>query len=295
VTMRLRRAEERLAGAFAAAHARSVNRPECRTTRAAMHDYVKGRLLPGRQRRLEVHMNGCGECTRAFVDMREVPWMLRDLGQPFGGAMITGAVGGAAAVASTATPRSFSKKETAVAAGVLAALAIGGGAATYVANQPGQPPIQAIEDAGTTSDGAGSPRDEDQPASISPADPQPRPATPPKEGPAPAPSPVEAPAREVAARPAVEPGPSDVEQSPENAPAPNPLPDEPAPAAPPAPPATDPVPEPPPEPTPPEEEPSDGPPGNPDNDNSRGPGDKNGQGPGGQGPDNGRGPDPVIT
>ncbi|WP_020013582.1 RNA polymerase sigma factor, partial [Promicromonospora sukumoe] len=33
VTMRLRRAEERLAGAFAAAHAQNVNEPECRTTR----------------------------------------------------------------------------------------------------------------------------------------------------------------------------------------------------------------------------------------------------------------------
>ena len=81
VTMRLRRAEERLAGAFAAAHAQNVNEPECRTTRAAMHDYLKGRLLPRRQRRLEVHMDGCGECTRAFVDVREVSWMLRDLGQ----------------------------------------------------------------------------------------------------------------------------------------------------------------------------------------------------------------------
>ncbi|WP_036958674.1 RNA polymerase sigma factor, partial [Promicromonospora kroppenstedtii] len=81
VTMRLRRAEERLAGAFAAAHAQDVNEPECRTTRAAMHDYLKGRLLPRRQRRLEVHMDGCGECTRAFIDVREVSWMLRDLGQ----------------------------------------------------------------------------------------------------------------------------------------------------------------------------------------------------------------------
>ena len=81
VTMRLRRAEERLAGAFAAAHAHAVNEPECRTTRAAMHDYLKGRLLPRRQRRLEVHMDGCGECTRAFIDVREVSWALRGLGR----------------------------------------------------------------------------------------------------------------------------------------------------------------------------------------------------------------------
>ncbi|WP_344400380.1 sigma-70 family RNA polymerase sigma factor, partial [Promicromonospora sukumoe] len=81
VTMRLRRAEERLAGAFAAAHAQEVNEPECRATRAAMHDYLKDRLLPRRRGRVEAHMDGCAECTRAFVDVREVSWMLRDLGQ----------------------------------------------------------------------------------------------------------------------------------------------------------------------------------------------------------------------
>ncbi|MFI8527428.1 RNA polymerase sigma factor, partial [Promicromonospora sukumoe] len=157
VTMRLRRAEERLAGAFAAAHAQAVNEPECRTTRAAMHDYLKGRLLPRRQRRLEVHMDGCTECTRAFIDVREVSWMLRDLGQHLiaGGLLSTGAAAGAAGAAGAAKPRSFGKKETAVAAGVLAALAIGSGAAALIVNQLGDPPIQAVEDAGAAGDGSG--------------------------------------------------------------------------------------------------------------------------------------------
>ncbi len=212
VTMRLRRAEERLAGAFAAAHAQGVNEPECRTTRAAMHDYLKGRLLPRRQRRLEVHMDGCGECTRAFIDVREVSWMLRDLGQHLiGGAMVTGAVGGAGGGGGgpKSKPRSFGKKETAVAAGVLAALAIGGGAAALIANQSDDPPIQAVEDAGPAGGGSGagdggggggggggegsSPTSEDpatdeQPPSIPPTDPEPRPATTPKEDAAPAPA-----------------------------------------------------------------------------------------------------------
>jgi DNA-directed RNA polymerase specialized sigma24 family protein len=211
VTMRLRRAEERLAGAFAAAQAQGVDAPECRSTRAAMHDYLKGRLLPRRQRRLEVHMNGCGECSRAFIDVREVSWMLRDLGHHLlGGGVITGAVGGAAGAADAARLRSFGKKETAVAAGVLAALAIGGGAAAYVANQPAALPVQATEGAGpaASSGGEGSmstsedPTTEEQPPSIPPAaDPRPRPATTPKEDAAPVDEPL------VAAEPAPAPVP----------------------------------------------------------------------------------------
>ncbi len=151
VTMRLRRAEERLAGAFAAAHAQGVNQPECRTTRAAMHDYLKGRLLPRRRGRVEAHMDACGECTRAFIDVREVSWMLRDLGQHLvAGAVATGALGagvaagaagaGAGAAGAGSPKPSFGKKEAAIAAAVLAALGIGGGAAALIANQPDDPP-----------------------------------------------------------------------------------------------------------------------------------------------------------
>ncbi|MFD2794109.1 RNA polymerase sigma factor [Promicromonospora vindobonensis] len=275
VTMRLRRAEERLAGAFAAAHAQGVNEPECRTTRAAMHDYLKGRLLPRRQRRLEVHMDGCAECTRAFIDVREVSWMLRDLGQHLiAGGLVTGAAGagvvGTAAVGTGTTgtgtagagakSRSFGKKETAVAAGVLAALAIGGGAMALIANQS-EPPVQAIQDTGTApgGDGAGggsgsggggaggggagggggsgagdgssddapsSPDQaaQDQPPSIPPADPQPRPATTPKEDAAPAANPV-VPSGQDGADPAPAPAPEPDDAPPAAAPGPGPDPD----------------------------------------------------------------------
>ena len=208
VTIRLRRAEDRLAGSFATAQAHGVDEPECRSTRAAMHDYLKGHLLPGRQLRLEVHMDGCTECTRAFVDVRDVSWVLRDLAQHLRGTLITGTVRIPGASGTTeAKPRSFGKAETAVAAGVLVALAIG---AAYLTKRPDQPPVQALEDAtgsdsGTAesggSGGAGSGRDSDsrggdggaggdsrrnattdeRPASIPPADPVPRPATTPKE------------------------------------------------------------------------------------------------------------------
>ncbi|WP_460887146.1 zf-HC2 domain-containing protein, partial [Promicromonospora xylanilytica] len=173
VTMRLRRAEERLAGAFAAAHAHAVNEPECRTTRAAMHDYLKDRLLPRRRGRFEAHMDACAECTRAFVDVREVSWMLRDLGQHVvAGAIATGALGAAAgavaaggaagaggAAAGASAPRSFGKKEAAIVAGVLAMLAIGGGAAALVAGQADEPPAaESVADPGAgggTEGGAG--------------------------------------------------------------------------------------------------------------------------------------------
>lgn len=60
---------------------RGTKQPDCRSTRAALHDYLSGRLLPHRRRRLEAHLDGCAECIRAFIDVREESWMLRDLGQ----------------------------------------------------------------------------------------------------------------------------------------------------------------------------------------------------------------------
>ncbi|WP_369373119.1 zf-HC2 domain-containing protein [Promicromonospora sp. Populi] len=60
---------------------RAVNQPECRSTRAALHDYLFGRLLPHRRRRLEKHLDGCTECIRSFIDVREESWALRELGQ----------------------------------------------------------------------------------------------------------------------------------------------------------------------------------------------------------------------
>lgn len=60
---------------------RRMNQPECRATRAAMHDYIKGYLVPSRQRRVETHLDRCPPCTRAFTDVREVSWALRGLGR----------------------------------------------------------------------------------------------------------------------------------------------------------------------------------------------------------------------
>ncbi|WP_129788302.1 RNA polymerase sigma factor [Promicromonospora panici] len=323
VTMRLRRAEERLAGAFAAAHAQAVNEPECRTTRAAMHDYLKGRLLPRRQRRLEVHMDGCTECTRAFIDVREVSWMLRDYGQHLiGGALVTGTVGGATAgtgiavgagVAVGAQPRTFGRKETTVAAGVLVALAIGGAAAAHLSNQTDQPTPQAVVDLSGGGTGPVEPPAQDLPPSIPPADPEPRPATTPKDDQAPALEPVTTPERDAAdSAPAAEPE-AEAQTEPEpalepvgTAPEPEPAdpPAEPAPEEPAAPPAPEPAPEPepkpepetPPAPSPPQGQPMSGPPGNPGNDHGKGPSKDNGQGPGngnghghGKGPGNGNG------
>ncbi|WP_460756394.1 sigma-70 family RNA polymerase sigma factor [Myceligenerans cantabricum] len=73
----LRRAENKLASGFADAHAKISEQAECRTTRSAMHDYIRHRLLPGRRRELEDHLIVCAECTRAFTDVRESYWMLR--------------------------------------------------------------------------------------------------------------------------------------------------------------------------------------------------------------------------
>ena len=59
------------------AHVRAVIGPECRSTRAAMHDYLGRELPPRRAHRLELHLDGCAECIRAFIDIREVAWARR--------------------------------------------------------------------------------------------------------------------------------------------------------------------------------------------------------------------------
>lgn len=74
---RLRRAENRLASTFAEAHTGTAADLECRATRAALHDFVRNRLLPRRRQQVEDHMVECAGCTRAFVDVRESYWMLR--------------------------------------------------------------------------------------------------------------------------------------------------------------------------------------------------------------------------
>jgi hypothetical protein len=66
-------------GRSATTRTRNVRRPECRVARATLHDYLHGRLAPSRRHRVELHLDGCAGCTRAFIDVREVSWTLRGL------------------------------------------------------------------------------------------------------------------------------------------------------------------------------------------------------------------------
>jgi hypothetical protein len=66
-------------GTAAIAPGRGLDRPQCRTTRATLHDYLTRSLLPSRRRRVEAHLDSCAECTRAFIDVRETSWALRSL------------------------------------------------------------------------------------------------------------------------------------------------------------------------------------------------------------------------
>ncbi|WP_285100645.1 zf-HC2 domain-containing protein [Promicromonospora sp. MEB111] len=110
---RLRRAENRLASTFAEAHSGTAADVECRATRAALHDFVRNRLLPRRRQQVEDHMVGCSGCTRAYVDVRESYWMLRAaapvllLGAAASagpGATAAGVVAGASGAAAAAGP-----------------------------------------------------------------------------------------------------------------------------------------------------------------------------------------------
>lgn len=92
VLRRLRQAEERLAAAFAAAHARACP-PGCLDTRQSLHSYVRHRLSPPRRTVLEAHLFGCQGCMRAFVDVREAGWAVRDAGP----LLLAGTVAGGAA------------------------------------------------------------------------------------------------------------------------------------------------------------------------------------------------------
>ncbi|MFJ3404996.1 hypothetical protein [Promicromonospora sp. NPDC090134] len=182
---RLRRAEENLAAALAAAHARHVAEPECRAGCAAMHDYLAGHLLPHRQRRLEVHMNGCARCTRAFVDVCDVSWALREAGTD---AVVEGAPADVTARPAHIGTRA-NRRETAVAAAALVAVTVIG-ASTYVADQTGEPAGQVLESAGidegvpgTDVPGVDDPgnREAPPPPSIRPTNRHSRPSTTPKD------------------------------------------------------------------------------------------------------------------
>ncbi len=92
VLQRLRRAEDRLATGLAAAHVRSCP-PACLETRSALQAYVRHRLGTRRRDLLERHLFSCEGCMRAFVEIRQAGWALRD-GAP---ALLAGTVGLAAA------------------------------------------------------------------------------------------------------------------------------------------------------------------------------------------------------
>lgn len=120
---RLRRAENRLASTFAETHAGSTADLQCRTTRAALHDFVRNRLLPRRRQEVEDHMVGCAGCTRAYVDVRESYWMLRTaapvllLGTAAAGPGTTAAVAGAAGTGTAASGLAATGAAAATAAG----------------------------------------------------------------------------------------------------------------------------------------------------------------------------------
>ncbi|GAA1982342.1 hypothetical protein GCM10009718_19420 [Isoptericola halotolerans] len=91
---RLRAAEDRLARALTAAHARGAGQQLCMQTRGALHDYVRHHLGPGRRQELEDHLFGCAGCMRAFIDVRHASWALRDTAPLLvGGLAVTGAAG----------------------------------------------------------------------------------------------------------------------------------------------------------------------------------------------------------
>ncbi|HWV78196.1 MAG TPA: zf-HC2 domain-containing protein [Isoptericola sp.] len=92
VLRRLRQAEERLGAAFAAAHARACP-PGCLDTRQSLHSYVRHRLSPPRRTVLEAHLFACQGCMRAFIDVREAGWAVRDAGP----LLLAGTAAGAAA------------------------------------------------------------------------------------------------------------------------------------------------------------------------------------------------------
>ncbi|MEU2200739.1 zf-HC2 domain-containing protein [Isoptericola sp. NPDC019482] len=92
VLRRLRHAEERLGAAFAAAHARACP-PGCLDTRQSLHSYVGHRLSPPRRTVLEAHLFACQGCMRAFIDVREAGWAVRDAGP----LLLAGTAAGAAA------------------------------------------------------------------------------------------------------------------------------------------------------------------------------------------------------
>lgn len=98
---RLQHAEQRLAAALADAHARACP-PGCVDTRTALREYLGHRLGPRRRTVLEEHLFGCDGCMRAFVDVRQASWALRDAGPLLLGGMSAATAGPVVVGATTA-------------------------------------------------------------------------------------------------------------------------------------------------------------------------------------------------
>lgn len=74
-TRRSRRARYETVPSFVERRTAVPDPAVCRSTRGAMHDYIRHRLLPCRRRELEDHLVDCTECVRAFTDVRESYWL----------------------------------------------------------------------------------------------------------------------------------------------------------------------------------------------------------------------------
>jgi len=94
VLRRLRVAEQRLTGALSAAHARGAVPQPCLETRTSLPEYVRHDLPAARRRSFEEHLFGCSGCMRAFVDVRQAGWALRDVAP----VLLAGAAGSGVAV-----------------------------------------------------------------------------------------------------------------------------------------------------------------------------------------------------
>ncbi|QAY69446.1 RNA polymerase sigma factor [Xylanimonas protaetiae] len=203
VPRRLRQAERNLAAGLAAVHTRAAaaEAGACTTTRGALGDYVRHRL-PARTRQvLEAHLFGCQDCMRAFIDVRQAGWALRDaaplllagsaglatagpvvagaLGAPAAGAGGVLALAGAGAGLAALRDRVVDAVREVLLAGPRAALVVGGSAASVVV-------VAGVAAAVVLSGGAPSPVPAPAPAPSAPV------MAAPAASPAPAPRSVEA-------------------------------------------------------------------------------------------------------
>ena len=161
-------AERALATALAEVHARGCP-PGCADTREALHDLVDGRAPAGRGAGPEDHLLDCAACLRAFVDVREPAWALRDAGPR----LLAGGWRPRAVAAATPTdeqtgtttgaaPRPARRQSWLIVAGTVAcvavaavAIALGSGDAAPAAPDPGSSP--GATTVGTVPGGAASP------------------------------------------------------------------------------------------------------------------------------------------